>query len=134
MKLQANCAGVSRLDKQTLQTSQLAALRLIHKYPSQVQVHGQGLVVAVNGAQHAGVYVGKMKTVDTPAECHRLSHASSRRTKEGIERMKERLKDRDPAHWQHWQNDQRVAKEPRHGSRFRSRSRSRSRAWNAMQQ
>lgn len=131
MKLQANSAGVSRLDKRTLQTSQLAALRLIHKYPSQVQVHGQGLVVAVNGAQHAGGYVGKMKTVDTPAECHRLSHASCRRTKEGIERMKERLKERDPAHWQ---NDQRVAKKPRHGSRFRSRSRSRSRAWNAMQQ
>lgn len=77
MMLQANCAGVSNrvLSLESLKTSQLDALRLIHKYPK-LSDCGPKWRSAGSG------YVAKMKTVDTPAECHRLSHASWLRGKE----------------------------------------------------
>lgn len=53
MMLQANCAGVSNrvLCLETLKTSQLDALRLIHKYPRLSRPDCP--TVALNGAQQA---------------------------------------------------------------------------------
>lgn len=77
----------------TLKTSQLDALRLIHKYPKTVQTRLSDCGPKWRSAGSG--YVAKMKTVDTPAECQRLSHASWLRGKEWRQEWKNERKRHD---------------------------------------